>query len=85
MLVLHRNPDNKGRKPKLLSSYQTVYHRTGVDQNSRWLLEWEGLAQAHLTTAFDCDGIQEGTCIIQCEKGNLLIDCKSVTLRDGRF
>ena len=77
MLVLHHHPDNKGSKPpKMLYSHQTVYPRSKVDSNSRWGLEWEGIGQAQLVTDMQCIGLKEGTCFIQCEEGDLAIDCE---------
>lgn len=77
MLVMHHHPDNKGRKaPKMLFAHQSVYPRSKVDANSFWGLEWEGVGQAHLMTDMACVGLREGTCFIQCEEGDLVIECE---------
>lgn len=78
MLCLHHHPLNKDRKaPKMLQTHQTVYARTGVDMNSRWLLEWENLCEAQLITDMDCAGFKEATAIMQCENGDLAIEGES--------
>ena len=61
----------------MLFSHQTVYPRSKVDSNSVWGLEWEGVGQARLVTDMQCIGLKEGTCFIQCEEGDLAIDCES--------
>ncbi|WVR04223.1 hypothetical protein IAU60_001223 [Kwoniella sp. DSM 27419] len=71
MLMVHRNPHNKDKNPKVVSSFQTVYPRTGVDINSRWVVEWEGLCQGALLTDLDSAGLREGTAALQCEEGDL--------------
>lgn len=78
MMVMHHHPDNKLEAPKLLSSHQNVYQRTKVDSNSRWLLNWEKVGEAALTTDFACDGLADGNVLVHCEEGVLAIDCDSV-------
>ncbi|AAW45168.2 hypothetical protein CNH03050 [Cryptococcus deneoformans JEC21] len=39
MLLLHRHPLNPDKDPKAFVTHQTVYPRTGVDINWRWLVE----------------------------------------------
>ncbi|KAK8864696.1 hypothetical protein IAR55_001948 [Kwoniella newhampshirensis] len=74
MLVLHHHPDNVTRsRPKVLSSYQTIYQRTGVDSASRMLLEWEGVGQAALTADLTCHGYMDGVAVITCEEGDIVV------------
>lgn len=79
MLLLYQHPDNKKTAPKLVSSYQQIYAPTGVDQSSRWVLEWTGLGGvvANLMTDICTDAYKEATCLIQCEKGDIAIECTS--------
>ena len=75
MLILHHSSQNANRKaPKFLTSSQWVYPRTKVDGTSRWLLEWEGMGQALLTTDLMCAGHAPSTCLVQCEEGDLSIE-----------
>ncbi|GFZ46901.1 hypothetical protein JCM24511_04121 [Saitozyma sp. JCM 24511] len=75
MLVLHQHPLNKDRKPpKLHFSHQTLYPRSNVDLNSRWLLEWEGVSQAMLMTDMNTHGPRESTVYISCEEGDLALE-----------
>jgi hypothetical protein len=77
MLVLHHHPLNKSRKPpKLHFSHQTLYPRSNVDLNSRWLLEWEGVSQAMLMTDMSTHGPKESTVYISCEEGDLALECE---------
>lgn len=78
MLALFHHPDNNLTPPKLVSSYQQIYPLTGVDQSSRWILEWPGLGGVHssLMTDLATLGYKEGTCIVQCEKADLAIECE---------
>jgi hypothetical protein len=80
MLVLFQHPDNKGVAPKLVNSHQTIYKRTGVDISSKWLLEFEGLnsVEASLVTDLSTKGLADNTCAIQCEEGDLIIECESL-------
>ena len=76
MLVMHHHPANKGLKaPKMIYNHQTVYERTKVDAKSIWGLDWEAVGEAHLVSDLQCAGLREATCAIQCEEGDLLIDC----------
>ncbi len=77
MLLVQQNPHNKDQNPKVLQSYQTKYARTGCDVNSRWLVEWEGLCQGHLTTDLNNAGLKEHTASVQCEEGDLVVECES--------
>jgi hypothetical protein len=78
MLVMHQHPANKSHAPpKLLFSHQTIYPRSSVDLNSRWLLEWEGVGQAMLMTDMSTWGAKEQTVLISCEEGDLALECKS--------
>ncbi|WVO22865.1 uncharacterized protein IAS62_004208 [Cryptococcus decagattii] len=37
MLLVHRHPLNTDKDPKVLFTHQTIYPRSGVDINSRWI------------------------------------------------
>ncbi|WVQ97546.1 hypothetical protein IAU59_004660 [Kwoniella sp. CBS 9459] len=74
MLTLHHNKHNKDKDPKVITSHQTIYKRTGVDANSRWVVEWDGLCQAALLTDLETPGLREATAIVQCEEGDLCIE-----------
>ncbi|WWD21849.1 hypothetical protein CI109_106337 [Kwoniella shandongensis] len=74
MLLVHRNPHNKDTDPKVLTSHQTVYEKTDVDINSRWLVEWKGTCQGQLMTDLGSAGFQEATAVLQCEEGDLVIE-----------
>ncbi|KIR76803.1 hypothetical protein I305_06289 [Cryptococcus gattii E566] len=50
MLLVHHHPLNTDKDPKVLFTHQTIYPRSGVDINSRWLVEWKGLCQGMLMT-----------------------------------
>ena len=39
MLLLHRQPLNPDKDLKVLVTHKTIYPRTGVDINWRWLVE----------------------------------------------
>lgn len=79
MLAIHHSPLNKDRAPpKVLSTTQTIYKRTGVDANSRWRLEWEGVGQADLTTDLTCSGLKDTTVAVQCEEGDILVECEQL-------
>lgn len=77
MLLVHQNPHNTDRNPKVINTYQTVYERTGVDLNSRWLVEWKGLCQGQLLSDLSCPGHRDATAILQCEQGDLVVECES--------
>lgn len=76
MLLVHRHPSNTDQNPQVLNSHQTIYERTNVDLNSRWLVEWKGLCQGQLMTDLDSAGMREATAVLQCEEGDLVIACK---------
>ncbi|AAW43964.1 conserved hypothetical protein [Cryptococcus deneoformans JEC21] len=73
MLLVHRHPLNTDKDPKVLFAHQTIYPRTGVDINSRWLVEWKGLCQGMLMTDLDNAGQKDSTAVLQCEEGDLVI------------
>jgi hypothetical protein len=78
MLALYHHPDNNKTPPKLVSSYQSLYAPTGVDQSSRWILEWPALGViADLKTDMDTAGCTDSTCLISCEKGDITIESES--------
>lgn len=83
MLALFQHPDNNRTPPKMLTSYQTLYPRSGVDLNSRWLLEFPGLdnVQALLTTDMDTTGCGDMTALISCQHADLAIACESSSSR----
>ncbi|WRT65254.1 uncharacterized protein IL334_002197 [Kwoniella shivajii] len=74
MLLVHRNPHNKDKNPKVVSSYQSIYKRSGVDLNSRWIVEWDGLCHGQLLTDLSSAGLQEATAVLQCSEGDLIIE-----------
>ncbi|WVO15605.1 hypothetical protein L204_103265 [Cryptococcus depauperatus] len=74
MLLLYRHPQNTDKSPKVLTSYQTVYERSGVDISSQWLVQFEGLAQAQLMTNLDNTGLRKSTTALECEEGDLVIE-----------
>ena len=76
MLLLHQHPNNKDSKPKVVSSHQRVYARTGVDALSHWIVQWEGLPEAFLTADMTLLGPKECTVIVHCEKADLVIECE---------
>lgn len=67
---------NKDQDPKVVSSHQTVYKRTNVDLNSRWIVEWKNFIQGTLMTDLDSAGLREATAVLQCEEGDLVIACE---------
>lgn len=75
MLLVQQNPYNTDADPQVLNSHQTEYKDTGVDLNSRWLVQWNGLCQGHLTTDLNNAGLREATAWVQCEEGDLVIEC----------
>ena len=78
MLLLYQHPDNKKTAPKVVSSYQQIYAPTGVDQNSRWTLEWPGLGIiSDLKTDLATAGHSDSTCLISCEKADISIHSMS--------
>lgn len=85
MLLVHRHPLNKDTDPKVVNSHQTVYKRTNVDLNSRWLVEWEDFVQGSLMTDLGASGQREATAVLQCEEGDLVIACKSAPLLSFRL
>ncbi|KAL7422046.1 hypothetical protein Q5752_003819 [Cryptotrichosporon argae] len=74
MLVLHQHPANTDRAPRVVASHQTLYARSGVDANSRWLVQWDGLAQAQLMTDMTTWGAKESTVVVSCEEADLVIE-----------
>ncbi|ODN74942.1 hypothetical protein L198_08193 [Cryptococcus wingfieldii CBS 7118] len=73
MLCVHRHPLNTIKEPKVVNTHQTLYKPTGVDKNSRWLVEWDGFCLAALTTDLDSSGLRDATAVLQCEEGDLVI------------
>ncbi|WWD22249.1 hypothetical protein CI109_106740 [Kwoniella shandongensis] len=74
-MLLHHHPDNTSKKPPtLVFSHQTIYARSGVDANTRWLLEWEDVGQALCVTDMTAHGTHHGCVIVTCEKGDLILD-----------
>nr|KIR47613.1 hypothetical protein I312_03381 [Cryptococcus bacillisporus CA1280] len=62
MLLVHRHPLNTDKDPKVLFTHQTIYPRSGVDINSRWLVEWKGLCQGMLMTDLGNAGTEGFNC-----------------------
>jgi predicted dehydrogenase len=78
MLLLHHHPLNMSRKPpKIVFAHQTKYERSGVDANSRWLLEWEDVGQAMCVTDMTAFGTHLGCVVVTCEKGDLVVEGES--------
>ena len=75
MLVFHHSPARKS-EPRVLFSHQTTYDRTGVDSNSRWLVEWEGLGQAFLLTDMMTPASRDQTVTVHCEEADVIVECK---------
>ncbi|KIR50655.1 hypothetical protein I315_06899 [Cryptococcus gattii Ru294] len=75
MLLVHRHPLNTDKDPKVLFAHQTIYPRSGVDINSRWLVEWKGLCQGMLMTDLDNAGQKDSTAVLQCDEGDLVVAC----------
>lgn len=76
MLLVHNSPYNTDTAPQVINSHQTVYDRTGVDLTSRWLVQWKGLCQGTLTTDLAAPGLREATAWVQCEEGDLVVECE---------
>ncbi|WWD00970.1 hypothetical protein V866_007908 [Kwoniella sp. B9012] len=73
MLLVQRNPHNRDQDPQVLFSHQTLYERTQVDLNSRWLVQWKDLCQGLLLSDLSASGQREATAVLQCEEGDLVI------------
>ncbi|EAL17155.1 hypothetical protein CNBN2470 [Cryptococcus deneoformans B-3501A] len=73
MLLVHGHIINTDKNPKVLFTHQTIYPCSGVDINSRWLVEWKGLCQGMLMTDLDNAGQKDSTAVLQCEEGDLVI------------
>ncbi|KIY30716.1 hypothetical protein I305_06868 [Cryptococcus gattii E566] len=73
MLLVHRHPLNTDKDPKVLFTHQTIYPRSGVDINSRWLVEWKGLCQGMLMTDLGNAGQKDSTAVLQCDEGDLVV------------
>lgn len=78
MLLLFLHPSNNRTPPKMVFSHQSIYPRSGVDRNSRWLLEFPGLdgVQALLTTDMDTMGCGDMCVLVSGEKADLAIACE---------
>jgi len=74
MLLLHQHPQNNDRAPRVVHSFQDIYERTGGDESSCWVVEWEGLGQAAFRSSMTVDGLREMAVVINCEEGDLVID-----------
>ncbi|WVQ77385.1 hypothetical protein IAR50_007070 [Cryptococcus sp. DSM 104548] len=73
MLCVHRHPLNTNKDPKVVNTYQTIYKPTGVDKDSRWIVQWEDFCLAALATDLDSSGLKDATAALQCEEGDLVI------------
>ena len=83
MLIMHQHPDNKGKVPKVVASHQTVYERTGVDADSRWRVVWDNVGKADLYCDMTCTLPRDACIVVQCEHGDLVIECESRATGDG--
>ena len=82
MLLIHRHPQNTDLDPKVVSSYQRIYERTGVDALSHWVVRWDGFADAFLTADMTIQSSRESCVIAHCEGADLVIECGSRTCRN---
>lgn len=73
MLALHQHPDNKDASPRVVSSYQRIYPRSGVDAMSHWIVDWKDFAQCRCLTDMTTSGYTDATAVIACEEGDLVI------------
>lgn len=73
MLAMHHHPDNKDKDPKVVSSYQKIYERSGVDVASQWIVQWKGLGDATLTTDMATTGFDDACAVISCEQADVAI------------
>ncbi|KIR51283.1 hypothetical protein I315_06328 [Cryptococcus gattii Ru294] len=60
---------------RFFMGHQTIYSRSGLDINSRWLVEWKGLCQGMLMSDLGNAGQKDSTAILQCDEGDLDIAC----------
>ncbi|TXT09023.1 hypothetical protein VHUM_02497 [Vanrija humicola] len=74
MLAFHHHPDNKDPDPKVVSSYQRIYERSGVDAASQWIVEWKGLGQATLVSDMTASGYNDASVVITCLEGDLVLN-----------
>jgi predicted dehydrogenase len=74
-MLLHHHPANAQKAgPTMPFSHQTIYERSGVDSNSRWLLDWEGLGQAMCVTDMSAHGTYVGCVVVTCSEGDLIVE-----------
>lgn len=81
MLVMHHHPDNKDKDPKVVSSYQKIYERSGVDAASQWIVSWKGFGDATLTTDMETTGFDDACVVVSCEQADLAIACELMMTR----
>ncbi|GMK54879.1 hypothetical protein CspeluHIS016_0114650 [Cutaneotrichosporon spelunceum] len=74
MLALHQHPENTDTEPRVLDFSQRIYKRNGVDEMSAFTVKWEGLGEARLLTDLAAWPARDNACVIDCEKGQLIID-----------
>ena len=83
MMLLYHHPSNKFTLPNIISTHQNIYKRTGVDSYMRINLDWPALdlIDSELTATLTMMGVSDHTLLLQCDEGNLVIDCKFVPVQ----
>lgn len=76
MLALHQHPDNADKDPRVVSSYQKVYKRSGVDAASTWVVSWKDFADATLVTDMTASGYDDACVVISCEEADVALACE---------
>ncbi len=76
MLALHQHPDNTDADPRVVSSYQKIYKRSGVDAASTWVVSWQDFADATLFTDMTASGFDDACAVITCEEADVAIACE---------
>lgn len=76
MLAMHHHPDNKDKDPQVVSSYQRIYERSGVDSYSQWIVQWKGLGEAVCVTDMTASGYDDACVVISCEEADVVLSCE---------
>lgn len=76
MLAMHHHPDNKDKDPRVVSSYQKIYERSGVDAASTWIVSWKGLGDAVCVTDMTTSGYDDACVVVSCEEADLVLSCE---------
>jgi len=72
MLLVHEHPSNNPRKhPSTIKGHMKLYPKTGVDETSTWILEWDGVGEAICTASMTIQGSKEHSVIIQMETADV--------------